>query len=102
MGRTSRLLLGLEALPASLLLRFGAIVTVNKGFSKQKHCDNAATNSNSENIRSRMAVSLRGSLGTGTKGDESSTGRVWAARFYHIRAHSRLARVFKLTNRLFL
>ena len=32
MERTSRLLLGLEALPASLLLRFGAIITVNKGF----------------------------------------------------------------------
>jgi hypothetical protein len=29
---TSRLLVGLEALPASLLLRFGAIFTVNKGF----------------------------------------------------------------------
>ena len=32
MERTSRLLLGLEALPASLLLCFGAIITVNKGF----------------------------------------------------------------------
>ena len=32
MERTSRLLLGLEALPASLLLRFGAIIAVNKGF----------------------------------------------------------------------
>jgi len=31
MERTSRLLLGLEALPASILLRFGAIITVNKG-----------------------------------------------------------------------
>jgi len=32
MERTSRLLLSLEALPASLLLRLGAIITVNKGF----------------------------------------------------------------------
>jgi len=32
MERTSQLLLGLEALPASLLLCFGAIITVNKGF----------------------------------------------------------------------
>ena len=32
MERTSPLLLGLEALPASLLLCFGAIITVNKGF----------------------------------------------------------------------
>jgi len=32
MKRTSRLLLGLEALPASPLLRIGAIFTVSKGF----------------------------------------------------------------------
>ena len=32
MESTSWLLLDLEALPASLLLRFGAIITVNKGF----------------------------------------------------------------------
>jgi hypothetical protein len=32
MERTSQLLLGLEALQASLLLRFGAIITVQKGF----------------------------------------------------------------------
>ena len=32
MERTSRLLLCLEALPASPLLRFGAIITINKGF----------------------------------------------------------------------
>jgi len=32
MKRTSRLLLGLEALPASPVLQFGAIFTVSKGF----------------------------------------------------------------------
>ena len=32
MERTSQLLLGLEALPASLFLGLGAIITVNKGF----------------------------------------------------------------------
>jgi len=35
--------------------------------SEHKHCDNAATNLNSENARSRMAASLQGSLGMGTK-----------------------------------
>ena len=70
--------------------------------SEHKHCDNMATNSNSENARSRMVISLRGSVGTGTKEDESSTGRVWAAAFHHVMAHSRLARFLKLTNRLFL
>jgi len=61
-----------------------------------------AANSNSENARSRMVASLRGSVGMGTKEDESSTGRIWAAGFHHVTARSRLARVFKLMNRLFL
>jgi hypothetical protein len=41
-------------------------------------------------------------VGTGTKKDESSTRRVWAAGFHHVTARSRLARVLKLMNRLFL
>jgi hypothetical protein len=39
---------------------------------------------------------LRGSVGTGTKEDESSTGRVWAAGIHHVTARFRLARVLKL------
>jgi len=49
--------------------------------SENKHCDNEASNSNSENARNRMVARLRGSEGTGTKEDKSSTGRVWAAGF---------------------
>ena len=49
-----------------------------------------------------MVASLRGSVGTGTEEDESSTGRVWAAVFHHVMARSGLARVLKLMNRLFL
>jgi head-tail adaptor len=41
---------------------------------------------------------LRGRVSTGTKEDESSTGRVWAAGFHHVTASSRLARVSKLMN----
>jgi hypothetical protein len=52
--------------------------------SEHKHCDNAATNSNSEDARSRMVASLWGSVNTGTKEDESSTGRTWAAGFHHV------------------
>ena len=70
--------------------------------SEHNHYDKGATNSNSENARSGTAVSLRRSVGTGIKGDESNTGRVWAAGLHHVTARSRLARVFKLTNRLFL
>jgi hypothetical protein len=45
---------------------------------------------------------LPGRVGTGAKEGESSTGRVWGAVFHHVTARSRLARVLKLMNRLFL
>jgi hypothetical protein len=70
--------------------------------SEHKHCDNAASNLNSKNARSRMVASLLGRGGMGTKEDESSTGRVWAAGFHHVTAPSCLARVLKLMNYLFL
>jgi len=41
-----------------------------------------------------MVASLRGSGGTVTKEDELNTGRVLAAGFHHVTAHSRLARLF--------
>jgi hypothetical protein len=66
--------------------------------SEHKHCNNMATNLNSENTRSRMVASLRGNIGTGTKEDESSIGCDWATGFHHVMAHSLLARVLKLTN----
>jgi hypothetical protein len=45
---------------------------------------------------------LRRIVSTGANDDESSTKRVWAAGFHHVTARSRLARVLKLMNRLFL
>jgi hypothetical protein len=48
-----------------------------------------------------MVASLRGSVGTGTKGDESSTGHIWGSGFYHVMARSHLARVLILMNRFF-
>jgi len=60
--------------------------------SEHKHCNKATTNWNSENARSRMAASLRGSVGTGTKEDESRTACVWTAGSHHVTARSRLAR----------
>jgi hypothetical protein len=45
---------------------------------------------------------LWGSVSTGAKEDESSTDRVWAAGFHHVTGRSRLARVLKLMNRLFI
>jgi hypothetical protein len=45
---------------------------------------------------------LRGSVSTGAKEDESRTGRVWATGFHHVTARSRMVRILKLMNRLFL
>jgi len=49
-----------------------------------------------------MVASLWGSMGMGTKEDESITGHVWAAGFHHVMASSRLACILQLMNRLFL
>jgi len=49
--------------------------------SEHKHCDNLATNLNSKNTRSKMVASLRGSVGMGTKEDESSTDCIWLLDF---------------------
>jgi hypothetical protein len=70
--------------------------------SEHKCCDNTATNSNSKNAKSKMVASLQGSVGMGTKEDESSTGLVWAAGFHHVMVCSRLVRVLKLMNHLFI
>jgi hypothetical protein len=51
--------------------------------SEHKHCDFAATNSNSENARRRMVATLWGSVSTEKKEYESSTGHVWTAGFHH-------------------
>jgi hypothetical protein len=37
-----------------------------------------------------MEAGSAGNVGTGTKEDESSTGRVWAAGFHHVTVHYRL------------
>jgi hypothetical protein len=42
------------------------------------------------------------STGMEIKEDDLSNGHVWAAGFHHPTAHSRLACVLKLMNRLFL
>jgi hypothetical protein len=45
---------------------------------------------------------LQESLSAGAMKDESITGRIWAAGFYHLTARSRLAGDLKLINLLFL
>jgi len=63
--------------------------------SEHKHCDNAATNSNSENARSRIVASLCGSVGKWTKEDESSSARVCAAGFHHVNGSFWLGALFE-------
>jgi hypothetical protein len=102
MERTSRFLLGLEALSVSLFLRFGAITTVNKG----------SLNINTAIARQLMRIARtleaeccqvrRGSMGTGTNEDELSTRQVWVVGFHHVTARSRLTRVLKFVKRLYL
>jgi hypothetical protein len=41
-------------------------------------------------------------VGTGAKGGESSTGRVWAAGFHRVGASSGLGGVWKIIDRLFV
>ena len=53
-------------------------------------------------LEAEWLASLWRTVGTGTKEDESSTGRVWAAGFHHVTVRSRLASVLKIMNRLFL
>jgi hypothetical protein len=61
-----------------------------------------ATNANSENARSRMEASFVGKCVYGLKEDGSTTGHIRAAGFHHIMACSRLARVLKLMDCLFI
>jgi hypothetical protein len=41
-------------------------------------------------------------VGTGTKEDESNTGRIWAAGFHRVTVRSHLVHILKFTERLFL
>jgi hypothetical protein len=45
---------------------------------------------------------LWGSVGAATTESESSAGRVWAAGFHHVTARSRLSRVLKVMDCVFL
>ena len=71
-----------------------------QGLSEHKHCD--YSNSNSENIRSRIVASLWGSVGMRKEEGESSAGQIWAAGFHHLMACPCLVHVFKFTDHLFL
>ena len=102
MERTSRLLLGLEALTASLLLRFGAIIMVNKGFQNTHTAITWQLIRTARTLEAEWWQVCGVSVGTGTRGDESSTGRAWAAGFHHVTARSHMVRVLRLMNCLFL
>jgi hypothetical protein len=74
--RISRLLLDLEALPASLFLRYGVIITVNKVFLNTNTAITRQLMQTARKLEAERKQVLQGSVGTGTKEDNSSTGRV--------------------------
>jgi hypothetical protein len=43
---------------------------------------------------------LRGSMSTGTREDESTNGRFWAAGFHHVMGRTLLVHILKITNRI--
>jgi hypothetical protein len=61
-----------------------------------------ATNANSKNARSRMEANSIAKHECGEKKDESSTGCVWVAGFYHVMACSHFVGVLKHMNHLFI
>ena len=70
MERTSRLLLGSETLPASILLPTGAIVTVNKGFLNTNTATTRQLMRTARTIKAKWRQLQRGRAGRGTKEDE--------------------------------
>jgi len=60
--------------------------------SEHKHCD--CSNSNSENVRSRMVASLQESVGMGKKEDDSIAGHIWAAGFHYVMVYCCLVHFF--------
>ena len=102
MESTSLFLLGLEALPASLLLRFGAIIVVDKGFL---NTNNAITRQLIRTARTLEAEWWQ-VCGEAWLREQRKMNQVLSAfgfaGFHHVTAPSRLARILKLMNRLFL
>jgi len=102
MERTSRLLLGLETLPASLLTRFESIIAVNKGSL------NTNTAITRQLIRTARTLEVEWwqvceeAWVRGQRKLSQVLGAFCSAGFYHVTARSRLARVLKLINPLFL
>ena len=66
----------LRSTTSKLLLRFGAIITVNKGFLNTNTAITRQLMRTSRTVEAEWTQVLRESVGTGTKEDESSNGRV--------------------------
>ena len=83
-------------------LTLWAIITVNKVYLNTNTVIMRQLMGTARTVEAEWRQVLREIVGTRTKEGESSNGRVWAAGFHHVTAHSRLARALKLMNRLFL
>jgi hypothetical protein len=74
----------------------------NKGFLNTNNPITRELMRTARTLEAEWGQVLWGSVNTGAKEAESSTGHVWAAGFHQVTARSPLAGVLKLMNRLFL
>jgi hypothetical protein len=74
---------------------------INKGFLNTNTAITRQLMRTARMLEAEWRLVLPGSVSTGAKEDESSTGRVWAAGFHHVTARSLLARVSKIMNLYF-
>jgi hypothetical protein len=75
---------------------------INKGFLKQHTAITRQLMRAARTLEAEWWQVVWGSVCTGAKGDETITGHVWAAGFYHVTARSLLAGILKLKKCSFL
>jgi hypothetical protein len=75
---------------------------MNKGFLNTNSVTTQELMQTARTLEVDWRQVLWGSMSTGTKEDESSTGRIWAAGFHHVTARSYLAHILKLMTCLFI
>jgi hypothetical protein len=75
---------------------------INKGFLNTNTAVTWQLMQTARMLEAEWRQVLQGSVGMGTKEDESSTGRIWAAGFQPVMVCSGLVHVLKFMNPVFL
>ena len=79
---------------------WGHFYTLNKGFLNKNTAITRQLIRTARTLEAEWLQVCREAWVRGQRGDELSSGRVWAAGFHHVRARSGLERVLKIMNRL--